>query len=93
MNINYNNINRKMNQYRLGPKKGDGTFSQVFKATSINTGQNVAIKCMKKQYESMEKVKKLPEIQALKILSPHENIIKLIEVLYDEATGKLALVF
>lgn len=42
-----------MNQYRLGPKKGDGTFSQVFKATSISTGQNVAIKCMKKQYDSL----------------------------------------
>jgi renal tumor antigen len=48
---------------------------------------------MKKQYESIDKVKKLPEIQALKLLSPHENIIKLIEVLYDEGTGKLALVF
>jgi renal tumor antigen len=29
----------------------------------------------------------------LKILSPHENIIRLIEVLYDEQTGKLNLVF
>lgn len=48
---------------------------------------------MKKQYDTLEKVKKLTEIQALKILSPHENIIKLIEVLYDEPTGKLALVF
>lgn len=67
-----------MQQYRLGPKKGDGTFSQVFKATKIDTGQTVAIKCMKKQYESIDKVKKLPEIQALKLLSPHENIIKLI---------------
>lgn len=46
---NYNNKS-KMNQYRLGSKKGDGTFSEVFKATSILTGQNVAIKCMKKHY-------------------------------------------
>lgn len=60
-----------MNQYRLGAKKGDGTFSEVFKATSVVTGQNVAIKCMKKQYDSIEKVKKLTEIQALKLLSPH----------------------
>lgn len=82
-----------MHQYRLGSKKGDGTFSEVFKATSIETGQTVAIKCMKKQYDSIQKVKKLTEIQALKILSPHEHIIKLIEVLYDEASCKLALVF
>jgi len=47
----------------------------------------VAIKCMKKKYETIEKVKKLKEIQALKLLTPHEHIIKLIEVLYDEPTG------
>lgn len=35
----------------------------------------------------------LREIQALKRLSPHPNIITLHEVLYDEPTGRLALVF
>jgi renal tumor antigen len=59
----------------------------------VVTGQCVAMKCMKKQYDTVEKVKKLTEIQALKILSHHENIVKLIEVLYDEPLGKLALVF
>jgi len=29
----------------------------------------------------------------LKRLSPHPNIITLLEVLYDEPTGRLALVF
>ena len=33
------------------------------------------------------------EIQALRRLSPHPHIIKLLEVLYDEPTGRLALVF
>ena len=33
------------------------------------------------------------QIQALKRLSPHPNIITLLEVLYDEPTGRLALVF
>lgn len=82
-----------MNQYKLDKKKGDGTFSEVFEANSVTTGQVVAVKCMKKKYDSIDKVKKLTEIQALKHLSPHDNIIKLIEVLYDEPTGKLALVF
>jgi renal tumor antigen len=35
----------------------------------------------------------LREIQALKKVSPHPNIIQLIEVLFDEPTGRLALVF
>ena len=35
----------------------------------------------------------LREIQALRRLSPHPGIIKLCEVLYDQPTGRLALVF
>ena len=38
-------------------------------------------------------VNNLREIQALKRLSPHPNVITLHEVLYDEPTGRLALVF
>jgi renal tumor antigen len=39
------------------------------------------------------KVNTLREIQALRRLSPHEHIITLEEVLYDQPTGRLALVF
>jgi renal tumor antigen len=39
------------------------------------------------------KVNNLREIQALRRLSPHEHIITLEEVLYDQPTGRLALVF
>jgi len=35
----------------------------------------------------------LREIQALRKLTPHPNIIHLEEVLYDEPTGRLAMVF
>ena len=38
-------------------------------------------------------VNNLREIQALRRLSPHSQIIKLVEVLYDQPTGRLALVF
>ena len=38
-------------------------------------------------------VNNLREIQALRRLSPHPGIIKLAEVLYDQPTGRLALVF
>ena len=42
---------------------------------------------------SPAQVNNLREIQALRRLSPHPNIISLIEVLYDQPTGRLALVF
>jgi renal tumor antigen len=76
-----------MDQYRLDREKGNGTFSVVFEAQSIKTGQRVAIKCMKKKFESVDKVRRLKEIQALTVFSHHENIVRLIEVLFDEPTG------
>lgn len=48
---------------------------------------------MKTHFHSLEQVNNLREIQALRRLSPHPNIIKLEEVLYDKPTGRLALVF
>jgi len=53
----------------------------------------VAIKCMKNTFESIDQVNNLREIQALRRLSPHPNIITLLEVLYDQPSGRLALVF
>jgi len=82
-----------MQEYKLISKKGEGTFSEVLKAQSIKHGNYVAIKCMKSHFNSQEEVNKLREIGALRKLSPHPNIIKLHEVLFDEPTGRLALVF
>jgi len=83
-----------MHQYKLISKKGEGTFSEVLKAESLKKpGHYVAIKCMKTHFNSVEQVNQLREIQALKKLSPHPHIVKLLEVLYDEPTGRLALVF
>ena len=48
---------------------------------------------MKSHFDSEEQVNNLREIQALRRLSPNPNIIKLLEVLYDQPTGRLALVF
>ncbi|CAK0846811.1 unnamed protein product [Prorocentrum cordatum] len=79
-----------MHKYRLISKKGEGTFSE---AQSIKSGKHVAIKCMKNHFDSIDQVNNLREIQALRRLAGHPNIIKLSEVLYDEPTGRLALVF
>ena len=53
---------------------------------------NVAIKCLKNSFTSIDQVNNLREIQALKRLKSHKNIIKLIEVIFEEATGKAYLV-
>ena len=82
-----------MQAYRVLGRAGEGTFSEVLKAQSIKTGNFMAIKCMKHVFESLEQVNSLREIQALRRLSPHANVVKLHEVIYDQPTGRLALVF
>ena len=82
-----------MQAYRVIGRAGEGTFSEVLKAQSIKTGKFMAIKCMKHVFESIDQVNALREIQALRRLSPHPNIVKLYEVIYDQPTGRLALVF
>jgi renal tumor antigen len=53
----------------------------VIKAQSLKSGSYVAIKCMKQFFQNIDQVNHLREIQALRKQIPHENIIKLLEVL------------
>jgi serine/threonine protein kinase len=79
----YNSYNENLIYYigyRLLKKLGEGTFSKVYKAQCISTGELVAIKCMKACYESYEEVNQLNEVRALKKLISHDNIITLNEV-------------
>jgi renal tumor antigen len=62
-------------------KLGEGTFSEVFKAQVIKTGEFVAVKCMKKRYTNIETINSLREVRALKRLSTHKNIINLLDVI------------
>jgi renal tumor antigen len=48
---------------------------------------------MKSVFRTVEQVNNLREIQALKRLQNHPNIVKLLEVMYDRQTGRLAIVF
>lgn len=82
-----------MQKYQILGKKGEGTFSEVLRAQDLKTQQYVAIKCMKKVFKSKEQVNRLREIQAVRRLQPHPNIVDLNEVLFDRSTGRLALVF
>ena len=82
-----------MRKYRLVSRKGEGVRAEVIKAQNTKTGTFHAIKCMKACYESVDQVSRQREIQALKRLSPHPNVVKLDEILFDPPSGRLALVF
>lgn len=81
-----------MQKYRILGKKGEGTFSEVLKCQSIENGQYYACKRMKQQFDSLEQVNNLREIQCMRRLSPHANVVELIEVIFDKKTGTLALI-
>jgi len=81
-----------MQKYRILGKKGEGTFSEVLKVQDIRDGQYFACKKMKQRYESIDQVNNLREIQAMRRLNPHANVVELKEVIFDKRSGTLALV-
>nr|XP_038968488.1 MAPK/MAK/MRK overlapping kinase isoform X7 [Rattus norvegicus] len=78
--------------YKAIGKIGEGTFSEVLKMQSLRDGNYYACKQMKQHFESIEQVNNLREIQALRRLNPHPNILTLHEVVFDRKSGSLALI-
>lgn len=60
-------------------KKGEGTFSEVL-TCRLADGRLAAVKRMKSEFRSWEQVNSLREVQALRRLNPHPNIINLLDV-------------
>ncbi|XP_046502885.1 MAPK/MAK/MRK overlapping kinase isoform X3 [Equus quagga] len=81
-----------MKNYKAVGKIGEGTFSEVMKMQSLRDGNYYACKQMKQHFESIEQVNNLREIQALRRLNPHPNILTLHEVVFDRKSGSLALI-
>ncbi|KAH9575706.1 hypothetical protein CY35_01G124700, partial [Sphagnum magellanicum] len=79
--------------YEMLTTIGKGAFSEVMKGQCMRTKKYVAIKCMRHNFNNINEVNSLQEIQTMRRLLPHPNVIKLLEILYDQPTGRLALVF
>ena len=77
-------VPRKVGNYHLGDRLGEGTFGTVLRATHAFAGERVAVKVLEKkrmvQADDIERVGR--EIQILKILK-HPNIIRLWEIIYE----------
>lgn len=81
-----------MKNYKAIGKIGEGTFSEVMKIQNLRDGNHYACKQMKQRFESIEQVNNLREIQALRRLNPHPNILTLHQVVFDRKSGSLALI-
>ena len=79
---------------------GGGSFADVYKAKEKLTGNYVAIKVLKKKYKKWEDCVELRECKSLQVLNKpeiyekgQENIIKLKEIIFNQKTGELNLIF
>lgn len=82
-----------MDDYYITKELGDGSFGTVIQAQHKQTGQVVAIKRMKKEFSSWEKVCELREFKALRSLPSHPNVISLSEAFFIQQTKELYFVF
>ncbi|KAG2467383.1 serine/threonine-protein kinase ICK-like [Polypterus senegalus] len=72
-----------MNRYATLRQLGDGTYGSVLLGKSLESGELVAIKKMKKKFYSWEECINLREVKSLKKLS-HANVVKLKEVIRED---------
>jgi serine/threonine protein kinase len=86
--------------FRMTYELGEGTFSEVLKVKNKKSGKIFAMKRFRKRFNStFEEIQNLREIQALRRLNPHPNVIQMIEVILyiifnsDQKHGVLALNF
>ncbi|XP_078398038.1 serine/threonine-protein kinase ICK-like isoform X1 [Cetorhinus maximus] len=71
-----------MNRYTTMKQLGDGTYGSVLMGRSIDSGELVAIKKMKRKFYSWDECMNLREVKSLKKLN-HANVIKLKEVVRE----------
>lgn len=73
------------NKYTLMRALGDGTYGSVCLAKNVDSGEQVAVKVMKRKYKSWQEAMDLREVKSLKKLN-HANIVKLKEVIRENDT-------
>ncbi|XP_029496092.1 serine/threonine-protein kinase ICK-like [Oncorhynchus nerka] len=71
-----------MNRYTTLRQLGDGTYGSVILCRSLESGELVAIKKMKRKFYSWEECMNLREVISLKKLN-HANVVKLKEVVRE----------
>ncbi|KXS10484.1 kinase-like protein [Gonapodya prolifera JEL478] len=86
----------RLEEFRLVGRLGEGTFSEVLRVKHRVTGKVSAMKRFRKTFKGwvvMGEVESLREIQALRRLAGHPNVIELEEVIFEPSSGVLALNF
>lgn len=73
--------------------KAQTNFPLVVGNQRIESNSKVSLVFLKNTFETLEEVSKIPEVQLMKRLPPHPNILKMYEVIFDAPSKKVAVVF
>lgn len=80
-------------KYKIVEQIGEGSFSEVLKCEHRNSRKCFAAKRLKKNYKCVENILKCPEIIAARKLSPHTNLLNMLEYHFDPFYGKAIFIF
>lgn len=72
-----------MRRYEITSKLGDGTYGSVVKGIDSRTGEEVAIKKLKRKFHSWEECVALREVQSLRNLC-HPHVVQIREVIRED---------
>ncbi|KAJ4794947.1 Kinase superfamily protein [Rhynchospora pubera] len=85
---------RRADSFKKLSKIGSGTYSNVYKAIEVDTGRVVAIKKVRFEAEEKESIRFMArEIELLRRLGDHPNIVKFEGVVVSRVSQALYLVF
>lgn len=80
-------------KYKVVEQIGEGSFSEVLKCEHRSSRKCFAAKRLKKIYKTEESILKCPEIIAARKLSPHPNLLNMLEYHFDPFYGKAIFIF
>ena len=73
-----------MDKFQIVKNCGDGTYGTVVEAINKTTRETVAIKKMKRKFDSWDEAMSLREVKTLRRLN-HKNVVKLKEVIWVQS--------
>jgi cyclin-dependent kinase 10 len=92
----FHGLCRSVNDFEKISKIGQGTYGVVFKARDLHTSKIYALKQVKMDTAECKDgmpITAMREIQLLKLLQAHENIVYLEQVVVGDKMGSIFLVF
>ncbi|CRL04479.1 CLUMA_CG017561, isoform A, partial [Clunio marinus] len=82
-----------LSYYTLIGKIGEGSFSEVLKVKEKKSGHFYAAKRLTKYYANLDEVKACAELKTLQKLEYNQNVLSLVNFIFEERCGKLTLIF